>query len=182
MQQPKYRREHAPKYDSFLYPAAGGPTRQQLFAPRQGAGIFQTNLIKDGSLSGENDLEVEAIRFIPDPAADPRDTSALMGGYLRAAINETDLARFHLWDLPGGVGVHLAASQGGEVAAGGAVIHRFAANGTPDIRNIRVLAEPFTIEPNEAFFVECVWPAALTLQAATRFWVYLDGVETKPRI
>ena len=171
------RYEHEPTYDSFLYPAAAGPADQRLFAPLQGVGLFQTNLIKDGSLSGHNEFKVMAIRFVPDIEADPRDVADLCNGRGELWLNKNRYANFHNFDLPGGVGIHLNSEQGGLVAA---IAHRFASNGLPAIHNIRVLEEPFVIEGNESIYWDSEWPAAFVPQAAVRYWLYLDGVELKP--
>jgi hypothetical protein len=174
-----FRRQHEPLWDSFLYPAAAGPVVQRLFAPRQGVNNYQTNLTKDGSLSGQNAFTVRAVRFLPHVAADPRDVLLLMDNVTRINVNDVDLGMFHGWDIPAGAGVSLQSDQGGIVLA---VAHTYASNGEPNIKNIRVLADPFTIQPNEAFFTETEWQAIAVLQAATRFWIYLDGTEVKPRI
>ena len=181
MQQGKYRMQDEPIYDSFLYPAAAGPIRQRVFAPLQGANDYQTNLRSPGRLSGDNAFNVRGVGFLPEPDADPRDVGALIRNLTDIYVNpDIRHVRWHGWHLPAGAGVSLAADQGGLV---GAVAFTFASNGVPHRDNIRVLAKEarFTLEPSEQFYGESDWTAIRVLQAAVRYWVYLFGVETRPR-
>lgn len=173
--QAQYRLQDNCLYDSTDIAAAGSATRFNLFAPKSGTNRYETNLVKDGALSGQNAFRVLGMRFVPEPGQGQPDIQALVRGYARVHINQqTDLQHFHLFDMPSGSGIYATAD-------GAAAAVTYANNGAPHITNALKLRAPWIIEPDEAFGMELVYQAAPSLTAQIKVFGKLDGVEYVPR-
>ncbi len=207
---------HWPLYDAFVVPGKNGadtaatfletmnkrdPRVIRFFVDVQNKTKLETNLQASGVLPSLNSYEVRAMRVVVSPLLDledelaaapkspnppnPRRTDNILADLIYNSVTtllvgEKTMIEMPTFYFPSGAGV----SPGAESVA---------SHGHPDPMATFRFSEPITIEPNQNFRVEMLFPQGVPTKDSThvkkgrlgdavgplRLWVVLDGYLTR---
>ena len=178
---------HSPLYDAFLVPegtkfgeAMGQDKRTiRFFMDVQGKTKLETNLQAAGVLPSLNNFEARALRLVASsrgvestvsPTEDEFLNGLIYSSVLSLIVGEKVMIEMPTFWFPSGAGVF---SHNGSVS-----------HGSPDPMATFRFAEPVSIEPQQNFRVELLFPQGVPArtgdtQGELRLWVILDGYLTR---
>jgi hypothetical protein len=179
---------HAPLYDAFLVPgdtpfatAMGQDKRSvRFFMDVQGKTKLETNLQAAGVLPSLNNFEARALRLVASSRGVHQDGATvsedeflnglIYNSVLSLIVGEKVMIEMPTFWFPAGAGVF---SHNGSVS-----------HGSPDPMATFRFAEPVSIEPQQNFRVELLFPQGVpektaNLKGELRLWVILDGYLTR---
>lgn len=175
---------HMPLYDAFVVPdkvkvydvmQARDPRALRFFVDTQNKTRLDTNLQAAGELPSRNSYEARAMRIVVGLLGDRDEGYQVL--FLRELIYSS-VTSLLVGEKEAIVAPSFYFPSGAGVAAGGAN------HGEPDPMATFRFAEAVTIEPNQAFRVEMLFPTTIpkSVQDAPgplRIWVVLDGYLTR---
>jgi hypothetical protein len=101
-------------------------------------------------------------------------------GFFRLIIGAKPYVELPIWMIPGGDGPCGGFAVDGDLATTGQLLD-YATNGVPGVENTFTLTQPLFIAPLINFYVQAVWPAAITLAGGTtNVQVIFDGDLMRP--
>ncbi len=182
---------HMPLYDAFLVPSGEtfgtvmnrrDPRVLRFFVDVQNRTRLETNLQASGVLPSLNSFEARAMRVVISslPGADVQTGEALFlaefiyNSVTSLIVGEKVMIEMPTFYFPSGAGVSPGPGTG-------AAVHN---HGEPNPLSTFRFAEPVTIEPQQNFRVEIMFPheapeVVKTAKGPLRVWCVLDGYMTR---
>ena len=171
---------HMPLYDAFVAPRSGttnfgnsmmDPRMVRFFVDVQNKTKLETNLQASGVLPSQNRFEARALRVVTSGLDADHLSDLIYNSVTTLLVGEKIMVEAPTYLFPSGAGV----SPG----TGTVTNH-----GEPDPMATFRFAEPVTIEPQQNFRVEMLFPQGVPsrLGGATgplRLWTILDGYLTR---
>lgn len=168
-------RIHWPLYDAISLPTATTGAYQFLTVPlgQSSKTLVDTNMRQGGRLSGADSYEVRGFSLAVDARAAAADAGIIASASaFRFVVDAKEMFSIAPGGkLGGGMGVFVGVHSGTAIS--------LPALGLPDPRAIYVLSEPFSIDAQQGFVAELVFPVAVTLTVITKVWLTVEGIMTR---
>ena len=150
-----------------------GDTVKYFFQSPEGKTLSDTNLRQFSTIQFGWQLEVHAIRIIPDPTISTADLKNLFKDMAVVFIREgTDQIFF----APGLVFTAGAGLYGYTTETSTSIL----SNGLPTPGAVLKLAVPILIKGGDTINIRVEWNPAVTLSASTKMWMVMDGLLRRP--